>query len=74
MYIKLSLNDQHVHNNTNDIETKRYGNLGYLRWSVEKIFKDRKNVEDLVRNDFNIAVSQTSQEIKAEYINIYHAN
>lgn len=38
--------------------------INYLRWSIEKISQERNCLENLMRNNFNIAMPQASQKIK----------
>lgn len=38
--------------------------INYLRWCIEKISQERNCLENLMRNNFNIAMPQASQKIK----------
>lgn len=44
-----------------------------LRRCINEIFERWQNIKYLMRNDFNVAMSQTSEKIENEKIAIEHA-
>lgn len=44
-----------------------------LRWCVDDVLKKRESIEDLMRNNFDIAMPEASEEIKRHYVTIDEA-